>query len=391
VASGGTPYDEAALAALGRSLGLVFVTGGGYSYPPPFAVAMVPLAQLPFPAAVTVFTVASILVFAATIAWWLPAVVPGAGRGRMRAALALGAGLYPPVGGSVFAGQANLLVFGLLGFGLVPFIPPVGAWQRRAGESRAGLVHGAALGLAGIVKLAPLAVAVPLVLAIRAGRSATVLVGLVAAALGSLVVAAVVAPASSSGASGLGQLFSPDPFSTNESINGGLSRLFLDGDRTSGLLPGDPVPFVVTATLGLGIATAVVLAVALRRRRDAEGLAVGLAYAVVAAAVGAPKNSFWNDTPVLLAVGLALTARALPGPPRRRVLVLAWVVATIVQFGVDRWLPSHARATMGVATLLSDAGVVALLALWLALTDALLARDDVSIGQRAVRSISAGA
>jgi hypothetical protein len=206
-----------------------------------------------------------------------------------------------------------------------------------------------------------------------------------------VAVAGLVAPRSATGAATLGNLFAADPFSTNQSLNGGISRLFLDGDRTSAVLRGDPVPYVVAATLGLAIVTGLVLVLALRRRLDPPVVAVAIAYALVAATLGAPKNSFWNDTPVLLSVGLALAVGALPGPVTRQALALAWVLATIVQFGMDRWLPPDARATGAAATLLSDAGVVALLALWLALTDALLRRGGLSSGRAAVRSLSSGA
>jgi hypothetical protein len=355
---------------LGHSLGLDFVAGGGYSYPPPFAVAMVPLASLPFRVAVALFVVVSVAVFAATIAWWLPRSVLGGGGRRRRALLALGAGLYPPVAGSVFAGQANLLVLGLLGVGLAPFIPGRGIADGRG----AGVGSGVMIGLAGIVKLAPLALVAPLALAVGRVRGAlAVLAGIVLAVVGSLALAVALAPAAGRGASGLAELFAADPFSTNQSINGAISRLFLDGDRTSALLSGDPAPWIVAATVLLAAATFLVLLRAVPALGEGRVLALALALSITAAAVGAPKNSFWNDVPVLLAVALALAAGGLGGTPGRRALVGAWIVATVAQALVDRWLALPGAPRSPALTVVSSAGTVGLLALWLGLAIGLLA------------------
>ncbi|HEU4673779.1 MAG TPA: glycosyltransferase 87 family protein [Candidatus Limnocylindrales bacterium] len=381
VARGDSPYDAAAMTALGRAQGLDFVVGGGYSYPPPFAVAMAALAALPFAAAAALFTAVSVASFALVIGWWVARVVDRPSRRRL---LALAAGFYPPVAGSVFAGQANLIVVALLGFGLAPFLPagsPAGA-APPAGFRRS-LGAGVAIGFAGIVKVAPLALAAPLALiGLRRRPAAVALGGLVAGAAAALVLAGAIAPSASAGAAGLGGLLAPDPFWTNQSINGALSRLFLDGDRTTALLPADPSALIAGMTALLAAATAVVLVRVLvgPDRPTRRGVAVALALAIVAAAVGAPKNSFWNHAPVLLAVALALGAGGLTATGGRRILVGVWAGATALQAVLDRWLDQPAPAHSAALTVLSDSATIALLALWLALASLAL-----SIAEPAVR------
>ncbi|HEY3523030.1 MAG TPA: glycosyltransferase family 87 protein [Candidatus Limnocylindrales bacterium] len=387
VARGRSPYDPAAIDALGRSLGLDFVVGGGYSYPPPFALAMAPVSALPFGAAVGLFTTASIAAFALTVGWWLGRIVPS---GPHRAVLALGAGFYPPVAGSVFAGQANLLVLGLLGIGLAPFLPRAdeGVRPERSSAARS-FAAGIAIGLSGIVKLAPLALAAPFALAaLGLSSAAAALAGLVAGAVGALVIGIVLAPTAAAGAAGLGLLFAPDPFSTNQSLNGVVSRLFLDGDRTVAILAGEPEPFIVVATGALAGATLVVLVRVLggRSRPTADGLAAALALAIVAAAAGAPKNSFWNHAPVLLAIALALAAGGLTATRTRRILVGVWLGATALQALLDRWLDQSNPPHSPALTLLSGSATLALLALWLA-----LAAQSLSIRRRPVRRGADGA
>ncbi|HJX68023.1 MAG TPA: hypothetical protein VJ258_04780, partial [Candidatus Limnocylindrales bacterium] len=71
ILQGQSPYDSAALAETARREGLSFLVGGGYSYPLPFAVAMVPFALLPFAVAVAAFGAVSLVLFGLTVAAWL--------------------------------------------------------------------------------------------------------------------------------------------------------------------------------------------------------------------------------------------------------------------------------------------------------------------------------
>jgi len=267
VAAGETPYDIAALAALGAREGIVFEVGTGYSYPLPFAVAMVPLSALSFTLAASLFTAASLLLFGLAVASWLrdervwragPAVTLGA---------ALAAGLYTPVHGSLFFGQANLLVFAGLALG-------VRLWL--GGDRRRDVIGGIWIGLVGILKVAPLALALPLLLARRVGG----LVGIGAGAAGAMLAAAALAPSGLLGMDRLVRLGEPDPYWTNQSINGFASRLTIGSDRVVAILPGVDARLLGSVLLVLfGIASIVVL---VRSRRLLEpsvwiGLAIALA------------------------------------------------------------------------------------------------------------------
>ena len=60
VLDGRSPYDIGALRDLAAQQHLSLEVGGGYSYPLPFALAMVPLAALPFEVALVIFNAASL-------------------------------------------------------------------------------------------------------------------------------------------------------------------------------------------------------------------------------------------------------------------------------------------------------------------------------------------
>ena len=98
--------------------------------------------------------------------------------------------------------------------------------------------------------------------------------------------------------SGAAALFLPDPFWTNQSVNGSLSRLSMSSEFTTPPLPGlpvAPIEIVVLLLLGGGAMAVMVL----RRGRPWAGcLSLALAFGVVAA----PKNSLWNYAPLLLVV-----------------------------------------------------------------------------------------
>src|SRR5947207_14918053 len=71
LADGGNPYDLDALRTVARQENLEFLVGGGYSYLPPFALAMVPLASLPFQLSAWLFSLVSVVAFALAVAAWL--------------------------------------------------------------------------------------------------------------------------------------------------------------------------------------------------------------------------------------------------------------------------------------------------------------------------------
>ena len=167
ITQGHSPYDKAALAALARSEGLSFVVGTGYSYPLPFALAMIPFVALPFTAAVLVFNGLSLVLFGVTVAAWIGwAHGSDPGLRRRRLALAGAAAAYPSVYGTIANGQAGLLLLPLLGLGTIGILEAKNAHR---------FLGGVSVGLAAIVKLTPGLFVVPMLL----GREFRAAIGLV--------------------------------------------------------------------------------------------------------------------------------------------------------------------------------------------------------------------
>ncbi len=286
---GGNPYDAAALNQVLSAAGVHSTVGEfGYSYPLFFLLLVVPLALLPAQVAGYVFAGLSLAAFAVGVGLLL---TPLAQLGRLElTALALAAGGFVPVRGSLFFGQANLIV--LLALAL--------AYRERA----ATLL----LALAGAVKLYP---AAGLLAHLRRARAGAVPLFLGAALTGALVVV----PNLLSGRRGstrLLDMLGPDPYWSNASLNGFVSRIALPSPWSEPLLPGLPVtPAVVLLALLLVGAS---LAIVLRSRPSWSG---SLALFLAAATVATPKNSLWNFVPLLLPV-----AYCWPHLRRRPMLLL---------------------------------------------------------------------
>jgi hypothetical protein len=195
---------------------------------------------------------------------------------RWPVALAGGAaaGLFPPVIGSLYFGQANLLVLPLLALAYRCLAP------------------GPMLGIAAAIKLYPLSgFLAPLTE--RPPRWRALRNGL-------LVFAVLLLPQLTVGGTGVlgpgGSFLAPDTYWSNESINGFVSRLSIASVWTRPPYPGLPVTAVVLA-LTLLLTAGVVLVLRRRRGHAWEGaLALSLWFGVVAA----PKNSLWNFAPLLL-------------------------------------------------------------------------------------------
>ncbi|HXA41662.1 MAG TPA: glycosyltransferase family 87 protein [Candidatus Solibacter sp.] len=274
LAAGGNPYDTTALAAAAARAGLRYTLGTGYSYPVLFAYLCVPLTALSPGMAAWVFSVIGVAGLGISVAL-LAGSLDGLATRELFLLGAISGGLTP-VTGSLYFGQANLLVLPLLALAYRA------AWRP------------ATLGLAAAVKLFP--VAALAALAARGRDSIGTLAATAATALALIVLPNLVA--GRSGAGEVSSLFGADPFWTNESINGFISRLSMKTEVTAPPLPGLPVvpiEFVLVGLLGL-----LVLIVILRAggRPWSGCLALTLAYGVVAA----PKNSIWNYTPLLLLV-----------------------------------------------------------------------------------------
>ena len=276
LATGGNPYDNAALAAVVQGAGAQFQVGTGYSYPLLFAVLMLPLAALPPTTAAMVFTALGLVGLALAVTILLAPL----SRLRLAEILVLGgyAGLFTSVRGSIYFGQANLLVLPLLAI-----------------ASR-GRLRAPMLALATAIKLYP---AAGLMALAAQGRRALKPLG----AGAGLVLALVLLPNLLLGRSGAGSdrvagFLGPDGFWTNQSLNGWVSRLSLSSEFTAPPLPGLPVAAVMLLLVAV-LGAAVVAVVLLRRGRPWAGcLALLIAWGVVAA----PKNSLWNYTPLLLAL-----------------------------------------------------------------------------------------
>jgi len=368
VLAGQSPYDIQALRDLARTEHLSFLVGGGYSYPLPFAIFMVPFALLPFNLSLAVFQGVSIALFGLTVAVWI-----GWAHGwepnlaRRRLALALAAGFYPPVFGTVASGQANLILFPLLAGGLALAIAGT-APQRRA-------IGGVLLGLAAIVKLVPGIVVAPLVIGRRWGG----VFGTVLGALGALVAATLLAPWAAQGSGGLTSLLEPDSYFTNQSINGFVTRLVNPSDRTAPPFAHafDPRLPMLLLTAAFGLVTLALLWRARGQLTARRGLALGLALALVAGVIGAPKNSFWNQAFTLLAVGLLLAVDAadlrLRSLGRADLILLGiWLGGAFVWTLLWMFPPSKTGALPALVTLAESSSLYGMLALWLVLARRLI-------------------
>jgi hypothetical protein len=295
LASGGNPYDVNAVNALLDHSGAHATVGVfGYSYPLLFALVMRPFALLPpYPAAFA-FMALSLLALGLAVAL----LVTGARPGSLAEALLLGAaaGGFVPVRGSLYFGQANLVV--LLALAL----------------AARGVARPAMLAWTASIKLFPAAALAAFVAGGRRERLQLV-AGLAGAAALILVPNLVLGHARPG--TGMAGMLAPDPFWTNQSLNGWLSRLALPSDWTQPPLPWLPVTplLLLVASAGAG---AVLLAVLRARGEPWEGtLALLICFGVVAA----PKNSLWNFTPLLLALMYCWPL------VRRRPLLLAVLLA----------------------------------------------------------------
>ena len=374
ITMGQSPYDKHALEALANAEGLHFLVGTGYSYPLPFAVAMIPFVALPFTVAVLAFNGLGLLLFGLTVATWICwAHGSDTGLTRRRVLLAAGAGLYPSVYGTLANGQACLVLFPLLGLGTIAMLD---------GKSRRGLIGGVAVGLAAIVKLTPGALVVPLVLGRRIGAASGIFLG----AIGALVAATAFAPFAGEGSGGLTALLEPDSYFTNQSINGAISRLVLPSERTTPLWNHafDPrLPMLVLTGL-FGLVTLLVLWRSREVLRERRGLALGLGLALVAGLIGAPKGTYWNQVMVLIPAGL-LFAVEVPDLRFRRfarldlALLCGWIIGTSIQTCLWIFPPAKSGDFAPVVTILTSSSIYGLLALWLVLARRLSSKTPTTL------------
>jgi hypothetical protein len=272
VASGGNPYDAATMAGAVANSGLHFTLGTGYSYPILFAYLCLPLGALPATTAAVVFSLLSLAALGVAVAL-LATPLRGLGLGELLLVGAI-AGFLTPVAGSLYFGQANLLVLPLLAL---------------AGR---GVARPLTLGLATAIKLYP---AAALAAIVARGRRSLPLLGSTL----TLMLALTLLPnllARKNAAATAGGLLGPDPFWTNQSLNGFVSRLAMPSEFTRPPLPGLPVIAVELALVGL----LGVLVLAVMVWRGGLPWAGCLSLAIAFGVVAAPKNSLWNYAPLLL-------------------------------------------------------------------------------------------
>jgi hypothetical protein len=286
---GGDPYDKHLLAQVLQGAGLHTTIGTGYSYPLLLAELLRPLGALPALVAGALFTAGSLACFGLAVALLLS---PLRTASRLEVlALATAAGTFAPAGGSLYVGQVNLYLLPLLALALRGVAGPAG------------------LALCAAVKLYPAAGALAfLALGRRGVRPLLVTLGsALALALGPNLVTGHWSYGDSVVA-----MFGRDPYWSNQSLNGWLSRVLPDST------PETAPMIAVAAALG-----ALAVAVAARQRRSWEGaFAVLLCYAVVAA----PKNSIWNFAPLLVVIVFTWTL-VRDRPAAAALLAAAWALS----------------------------------------------------------------
>jgi hypothetical protein len=349
LAHGRNPYDVAAMRGILDQVGLHPASALGYSYPLAFAYLMVPLGLLPPLVAGAIFSLVSLTAFGLAVAA-LFAPLENLSWAELLI-LAYGAGSFVPVTGSLRMGQVNLLVLLLLALAL-------------RGVAPAGSIVAASA-----IKLYPV---VGLLALLPRGRK-----GLVRLLLGGAAFAALVlVPNLVAGfRPQMLEMFTPDAYYTNESINGFLSRLAGAAWHTApALAPGlhvEPLMVLVAAVLGMLTFAAVLLT---RGRPWAGCLALLLAYAVVAA----PRNSLWDFAPILIAMAWCwslVRARPLLGAVLAAGWALIQVQQTIYDFGPD---PQMGRAWLGLlgSTALYGALLLAGLTAFLVFSEARRSGDE---------------
>ncbi len=303
---GQNPYDVPALAAVQRAAGLHVESGSGYSYPLFFAHLLRPLALFDPRTAALIFSALSLVALAAAIAILLGSIPVLSWPVSLLGGAA--AGIFPAVNGSLYFGQANLIVLLALAVAYRCVAP------------------GPMLGLAAAVKLYPLSGFLAAVTDRPPGwRPLRNGIGLFA-----LLMLLQLGPGLGA-ANRAGYFLGPDTYWSNESINGWISRLGLDSTWTRAPFPGLPVEAVMVLIVGLLTIGAIVLLLRVPDRPWSGALALSLWLGVV----GAPKNSLWNFTPLLLCLVFTWT----------RLSRRWWILG----LGIIGWLLIEAQAQLDAA------------------------------------------
>ncbi|WP_262287415.1 glycosyltransferase family 87 protein [Micromonospora sp. MA102] len=324
-----------------------FLKGGtqyGFTYPPFAALVMLPMAYLPWWAAITVSVAATVVVSAVVIWWLLDPVARRAGWTRwfaLAVALCLAAA-YEPMRETVNFGQVNMLLLFLVAVDLLRLLPARSRWA------------GVGIGLATAIKLTP---GIFIVYLLVTGRWRAALTAIGAAAAATLVAAALFPDASREfwtealwNTDRVGEL----AFVSNQSLRGVVARLHPEHPST-------------VAWLALVLATLVVWGwrsrAAVAAGDEATGLALTGATMCLVSPVTWVHHLVWLLPGLILLVdnGMAAPARSL----RRRLLLAATLVgyafltSRIVWAwekdftGVDGFLGSNTYVWISLALLLA--------------------------------------
>lgn len=273
----------------------------GFTYPPFAALVMLPMAYLPWGAAIVVSVAATVVVSAVVIWWLLDPVARRAGWTRwftLAVALCLAAA-YEPMRETVNFGQVNMLLLFLVAVDLLRLLPAGNRWA------------GVGIGLATAIKLTP-GIFIVYLLVTGRWRAAATAVG--SAAVATLVAAGLFPDASREfwtealwNTDRVGEL----AFVSNQSLRGVVARL-------------DPEHPSTVAWLLLVLATLVVWGWRCRAAVSAGDEATGLALTGAVMCLVSPVT--WVHHLVWLLPGLILlvdNGMAAPARSRRRRLLLA--------------------------------------------------------------------
>ncbi|MEU1686208.1 glycosyltransferase family 87 protein [Micromonospora sp. NPDC005707] len=324
-----------------------FLKGGtqyGFTYPPFAALVMLPMAYLPWAAAITVSVAATVVVSAVVIWWLLDPVARRAGWTRwfvLAVALCLAAA-YEPMRETVNFGQVNMLLLFLVAVDLLRLLPARSRWA------------GVGIGLATAIKLTP---GIFIIYLLVTGRWRAAFTAIGAAAAATLVAAALFPDASREfwtealwNTDRVGEL----AFVSNQSLRGVVARLHPEHPST-------------VAWLALVLATLIVWCwrsrAAVAAGDEATGLALTGATMCLVSPVTWVHHLVWLLPGLILLVdnGMAAPARSL----RRRLLLAgalvgyALLISRIVWAwekdftGVDGFLGSNTYVWISLALLLA--------------------------------------
>ncbi|WBB70351.1 glycosyltransferase 87 family protein [Micromonospora sp. WMMD812] len=314
----------------------------GFTYPPFAALVMLPMAYLPWPAAITVSVAATVVVTAVLFWWLLDPIARRAGWTRwftLAVALCLSAA-FEPMRETVNFGQVNMLLLFLVAVDLLRLLPAGNRWA------------GVGIGLATAIKLTP---GIFIVYLLVTGRWRAAVTAMATAAGASVLAGALFPNASREfwtealwNTGRVGEL----AFVSNQSLRGVVARL-------------DPAHPSTVAWLVLVLGTLALWAwrsrAAVAVGDEATGLALTGAVMCLVSPVTWVHHLVWLLPALILLVDNAMAAPA--GGRRRRLLLAAAIVgyglliSRIVWSwekdftGVDGFLGSNAYVWISLALL----------------------------------------